>query len=454
MIDVIGALLLSNLILTIVFLKILFGGPITGEITRYIASRHLYAPPLVATLIWLSPFLWTVIKWIWGKQGSSQKTQKRFLKAAFETFTRIVPQRTVLGLLIVAILVIIAGTQIWAAESLCSPKSVSGNDYAGGIELSDDEKTLYLGFADEQKAGILIYESRSGSSNSLDNHYSPAGMILLPAGPNRPVPTGVTRTADGRFLYVADQANGKIHIIDLATNKRQSIEVDGTPRWVAVSHRGGRIYVSNVYAHNSRQSGSITVIDVARQVVLGEITGVNCPEGLALAPDDQKLYVTSQCGEGHDPLFIVDTATLKVIATIPGLAVGDAVQLSKDGKKAYISRANFRWRDALSGDDGAPLTVVNVETSGLIKTFVLQISVGNSALSADGQYLLVVNGYQLSVIDTNTDELIKNFSLRGYGTAIRVRSDNLVIVGVADNRRFVAIPLERILTSSCAISAF
>lgn len=454
MIGVIGVLLLCNLILTILFLKILYGGPITEEIKRYITNRHLYAPPLVATLIDLSPFLWAVIKWGWGKRKSSQKIEKRFLNAVLETFSRIVPQRAVLGLLIVASLVIVAGTQIWAAESLCSPKSASGSDYVGGIELSDDERTLYLGFADKQTAGILIYESGSGSLNSLDNRYSPRGMILLPAGLDVPRPTGITRTPDGQFLYVADEANGKIHIINLATNKLESIQVDGTPRWIAASHRDGRVYVSNVYAHNSRSRGSVTVIGATRQAVLGEITGVNCPEGLALSPDDQKLYVTSQCGGGHDPLFIVDTATLKVVATIPGLAVGDAVLLSKDGKKAYVSRSNFRWRDSESGEDGAPLTVVNLETNRLIKTFVLQISVGNLALSADGRYLLVVNGYQLSVIDTNTDELIKNFSLRGYGTGIRVRSDNLVIVGVADNRRLVAVPLERILTSSCAISPF
>jgi DNA-binding beta-propeller fold protein YncE len=126
--------------------------------------------------------------------------------------------------------------------------------------------------------------------------------------------------------------------------------------------------------------------------------------------------------------------------------VGNAVLLSSDGKKAYVSRANMRWRDPVSGKNGSPISIVDVASHGIIKTLVLQVSTDNLALSPDGKYLFVTNGYQLSTIDTQTDELISNFSLRGFGASIVVRSDNLVIIGVADKRRFVVITLQRLLS--------
>jgi len=212
------------------------------------------------------------------------------------------------------------------------------------------------------------------------------------------------------------------------------------------------MYVSNVYSNGSSpRTGSISVIDLATQAVTGEIKGVNCPEGLAVSPDGRKLYVASQCGSGRDPLFIVDTSTTQTISEVPGLAVGNAVLLSRDGRKAYVTRANFEWHDSVSGTKGAPLSVVDIDSNRIIKTLVLQISAAGLALTPDGKHVLVTNGYQMSVIDAQTDELVSNLSLRGYGNAVTVRSDNVVIAAVSDIRKFVTFPLRRALSPrACA----
>jgi DNA-binding beta-propeller fold protein YncE len=127
---------------------------------------------------------------------------------------------------------------------------------------------------------------------------------------------------------------------------------------------------------------------------------VNCPEGLAVSPTGDKLYAASQCGAGDDPLFIIDTNSNKKIDEVPGLAVGNDVITSKDGKKAYVTRANFNWYDRRRGKVGAPLSIIDTETRRVLKTLILQVSANGLTLTPDGRYVLVTNGYQLSVVDT------------------------------------------------------
>jgi DNA-binding beta-propeller fold protein YncE len=148
---------------------------------------------------------------------------------------------------------------------------------------------------------------------------------------------------------------------------------------------------------------------------------------------------------GQDPLFVVDTQTGQRIAEVPGLAVGNAVLLSNDGKKAYVSRANFKYFDPASKNFGAPLSIIDTASNRIIKTFILQVSTAGLALTPDGKYLLATNGFQLSVIDTQTDELVTNLSLRGFGSNIVVRSDNTVFVEVPDRRRIVQFQLDKAL---------
>jgi YVTN family beta-propeller protein len=210
-----------------------------------------------------------------------------------------------------------------------------------------------------------------------------------------------------------------------------------------VSASGDRIYVSNVQSNEDPNHGSITVIDGNSFLIKATIKDVNCPEGLAVSPDDKRLYVASQCGYGQDPLFVVDTATNKKIAEIPGLAVGNAVLLTKDGRKAYVTRSNFVWRG--NGKIGSPLSVVDTQSNRILKTFILQTNTLGAALSPDGRYVLVTNGFQVTVIDTSSDTIVANISLRGYGTSIAIRSDGTVITAVSDKRRIVIFPLQKVL---------
>lgn len=449
-------LIIANALLALLFIAILLGGSITDEINKYVRERHLYAPPIAALLVLLWPFLWEGIKWLIKLHLPDTKEQKRLLRAVLDLVRKLAKPWQLATLLIV-VLVVLAGTQMWAVDHVCSPNPETGPYGSEGVALSVDERLLYL---PEGKNSVAVFaalpampkkegrdptlhELVANSLNKIGAFYRQIDMIQ--AGNS---PQGFARTPDGRHLYVVNGESGTVSIIDLRNNAVvNTLKVGDSPRWIVSSPKGDRIYVSNVYSNRvERGYGSISIIDAKKQVVAkNEIKGVGCPEGLALSPNGDRLYVASQCGDGQDPLFVIDTSNYQKLAEIPGLAVGNAIVLSKDGRKAYVTRANFAWHDPIVGEIGAPLSIVDTITYRVIKTIILQISGAGLALTPDGKYVLTTNGYQLSVIDANTDELINNLSLRGYGNAIAVRSDGMVIVSVSDGRRFVAFPLKKAL---------
>jgi DNA-binding beta-propeller fold protein YncE len=439
-----AALVVVNFLLAISFFVILFAGAITDGFTRYIAERHLYAPPLVGLLATGSPFVWTIVKWLIGVLAPAEDAQKKLLRSFFSKFQIEIGLRLLAAQIGCVVMLGLASTQLWAIDNVCAPKPMDGSYGTAGLALSPDEGRVFLADAQSSGAITIFAASKSGAINHIDDSYWSIGNITT--GPS---PKGIVRTRDGHFVYVVNGGNGTVSIIDLRDPRQAMppIKVGDHPRWIAAAPDGEHLYVSNEYFDAlPARTGSISIIDARTQTVAGEIKDVNCPEGLAVSPAGDKLYVASQCGQGNDPLFIIDTKSNRKIDEVPGLAVGNAVITSKDGKKIYVTRANFKWYDRGAGTIGAPLSIVDAETRRVLKTLILQVSADGLALTPDGRYVLVTNGYQLSVVDTQNDELVSKFSLRGYGGAVTVRTDNVVIVAVSDSRRLVTFPLASALS--------
>ena len=433
-----AVLLALNFLLAILFCTILFVGTITDSFTHYITNHHLYAPPAAGLLVTVAA---AIVKRLIGAIAPSGDAQKRLLRNFTLRLLKAIDVRIVAWLIGCVALLALASTQLWAVDKACAPAPELDPELAfphgpygtAGLGLSSDERFLYL--ADERSGITEFSASQPGRINQIEESYRQIANV--PTGSS---PQAIVRSRDGRYLYIANSGNGTMSIFDLRDQKLLApVKVGNRPRWIAASPDGKRLYVSN-------EAGSITVVDAATQATIGEIEGVNCPEGLAVSPTGDRLYVASQCGGGTDPLFIVDTNSDKKIDEVPGLAVGNAVITSKDGKKIYVTRANFNWFDPRSGKVGAPLSIIDAETLRVIKTLILQVSASGLALTPDGRYVLVTNGYQLSVVDSQNDEVINNLSLRGYGGAIAVRTDNVVIVAVSDARRLVTFPLDRALS--------
>lgn len=221
------------------------------------------------------------------------------------------------------------------AESTLPPPDKSA-DGIGVISL----RTLKLervlrGVSDPERLAVskdghtLIVASEDTGSAVLQDAASGTLRATIRIGDQ---PEGVTVSPDGGSAWVTAEGSGSVSVIDL---KRKvvirQIKVGARPRNVVFSHDGHVAYVANEFG------GSISVVNaltgaVTRTISLGG-EGLR-PMGLAVANDDQSLYVTT----GHGGSVVrVDTARLEVSASV---AVGSrpwGLALSPSGRYLYAA---------------------------------------------------------------------------------------------------------------------
>lgn len=248
----------------------------------------------------------------------------------------------------------------------------------------------------------------------------------------RPEQMLAVRRGQSHWIFVTDTKSNKVHVIEGDTIIG-SFSVGLAPRSLAVTPDGRKLFVSN---EQPIPSGVIQAFDIEgpdpnKYVVTAAIKNVTCPEGLALSPRGNLLYVATQCGGGKDPVFIINTATNKIEGSIPKLAVGTSVAVSADGSRLYVSRGNYPCKMS-NGEDGSPLSIVDPKSKKVVNTVCLHTSVGPIAISRDkgGRYLFVGNGDRLTVFDRKSldasDRSLNEIPLGSGVSGIGVDENNSV----------------------------
>src|SRR5262245_66434536 len=86
---------------------------------------------------------------------------------------------------------------------------------------------------------------------------------------------------------------------------------------------------------------NIHIIDAATNKVVGEIKGIEAPHGIAVAPDNSKIYVSEQANK---TLVVYDGKTLQETKRIPLSGNPNLVDITPDGKWVYVAIA-LTWDD-------------------------------------------------------------------------------------------------------------
>lgn len=142
-------------------------------------------------------------------------------------------------------------------------------------------------------------------------------------------PTGLVVSPDGSRLYVAIAGDGKVKVINTATNLViETITVGAVPQGVAISPDGTRLYVTNT------GSGTVSVINTETYAIEATILVGNQPIGIAVSPTAARLYVSNS---GDDTVSEIDTGSNTLSHLIP---VGDGpygVAVSRSGLLLYVA---------------------------------------------------------------------------------------------------------------------
>jgi len=111
------------------------------------------------------------------------------------------------------------------------------------------------------------------------------------------------------FAYVTNADSGNVSVIDTATNILvATIPVGNIPINLAITPDGTRVYVAN------GSSDNVSVIDTATNILVATIPVGADPSGVVITPDGTRVYVANG---SSDNVSVIDTATNILVATIP-----------------------------------------------------------------------------------------------------------------------------------------
>lgn len=207
-------------------------------------------------------------------------------------------------------------------------------------------------------------------------------------------PFGLVVSPDNKFVYVANNADNTVSVIETKTNTVQTvISSVPNPADIAISSDGSKLYVSNEV-----EPGTVTLVDLSNGNSTETINGFGSrPYWLALTPDGTQLWVSNFGGNTVD---IVDTTTDAIISSIVVGAGASGVGFIPNGRKAYVS---------------ADHSVYVIDTAS--KAVIKSILIGNTPLglavtpTGNAVYVIDLHGSKdsskVEVIDTATDTLTK-----------------------------------------------
>jgi YVTN family beta-propeller protein len=145
-------------------------------------------------------------------------------------------------------------------------------------------------------------------------------------------PWGIRISPDGMFAYVANQcgedpsceSEGTVSVISTITQtvvgrihigRRADHSAQFTAQFVAVTPDSRFAYVANTCGSDPCRNGSVSVIDLLTQAVVGVPIAVGqAPSGIAITPDGAFAYVANQVS---NTVSVINVGTNKVDATIP-----------------------------------------------------------------------------------------------------------------------------------------
>jgi DNA-binding beta-propeller fold protein YncE len=275
-----------------------------------------------------------------------------------------------------------------------------------GLAFSPDGRTLYASGGNQD---VVYRYAWSGGRGTLTD-----SLVLAPKQPRNNgtrYPGGLAPSADGRFLYVAENLADSLAVVDVASGKVvQRLATERWPYGVAVAPNG-TVYVSawggNTVSVFTASSSAVPLQSTTR-IKVGRH-----PSALLLNPSGTRLFVASA---STDRVLVVDTKQRRVVNEIVDTPPGgpgegstpNAFALSADGTRLYVAEA----------DNNAVAFIDLTPTSSGIATA------------------------------TGDDRVVGRVPTEWYPTAVAVRGDSLITLtgkgrGTGPNPRG-AVPLKNV----------
>lgn len=289
-------------------------------------------------------------------------------------------------------------------------KNDAGNGAADIIDVSGDSVLLdlYVGVNPAMGTfslggGAAFVVNRGSQTLSVVPVYGGTNVttVSLPLTSD-PVSAGIS----GGYLYVADQANNVVDIVNSANVMIGTISVGTTPVAIGQSPDGTKAYVVN------QGDSTVSVITTNSNVVSTTINvgaaGVTSPAAIASSSDGKWLMVS---GNGSGNVAIIDTSTYAVTAAPVGTGPTQVV-FDPHLLRFYVVNTG-----------GNSLSVFD-ESSGTAVNFLATVSVGAAPSSVavlnDGSRAYTANTGDGTVTVVNVQSLTVSKTIPNVATGAQV----------------------------------
>ncbi|WP_285683894.1 YncE family protein [Actinoplanes sp. NBRC 103695] len=223
-------------------------------------------------------------------------------------------------------------------------------------------------------------------------------------------PEGVAVAPDGRTIYVANQGERKLSIVDARGGRVTGVKLRNTPRFVAVSRNSRLVFVS-MYEEDKSGSG-VAVVDAGRRTVIRYLATGQQPYTLAVGPDG-RLWVPIH-GKGRLEVYDEDGRNRKQSFDVPPNP--HAIAFSAPRKRAFTA-----------SHESNAVAVVDTATGKVVRSIPVSKAPHSVAVSPDGSTVLAA-GYEADSAD-----LISARTLRRTGP-LKVGRDPQCVAFSRDGR--------------------
>ncbi len=194
-------------------------------------------------------------------------------------------------------------------------------------------------------------------------------------------PISITASEDGQMLYVAQATANRIAVFDVASERTAGeLSVADHPVGLAVSPDGTTLYVTS-----ATPDGTVQVVDLSSFEVTERIRVGHTPVAVVVSPDGTTLYV---CNQFDNSIGVFDLVARKQVATIAAPREPVAAALGANGR--FLLVANHLPAGPANTDYTAcVVSVIDTDTRELVKNIELpdgSVNLQGIAISPDGRY--------------------------------------------------------------------